>query len=180
MLVLWFYSLSVDSQCMQGTRTKISLFFELQHVLEGTLEIQFPWGREHLCCYNVKFSSSLAPNLVWCLRISFPRVLTWSELPKGQTGRQEIKIFILASARIFLWPWANRFISVQDWNKLLYSTDRHFLFQSTMRRLAWFTYIGFRPKLNLLRLVRGNLRLRLEFSLFSSFFSFFSRSLLSR
>lgn len=108
--VLWFYGLSVGSQRFRGTRTKISLFFELQHLLEGALEIRFPWGREYLSCHNVKFSSSPIPNLAWCLHISFPRVLAWFQLPKGQIGRQEIKIFILVSARIFLWPWANRFL----------------------------------------------------------------------
>ena len=110
MSVLWFYDFSVGSQWFRGTRTKISLFSELQRLLEGALEIQFPWGRVYLSCHNVKFSSPPIPSLAWCLHISFPRVLAWFQLPKGQTGRQEIKIFILAFARIFLWPWANRFL----------------------------------------------------------------------
>lgn len=108
--VLWFHHLSVGSQHFQGTRTKISLFFVLQHLLEEALEIQFPRGREYLSCYNVKFSSSAIPSLPWCLHISFPRVLAWFQSPKEQIGRQEIKIFIFAFARIFLRPWANRFL----------------------------------------------------------------------
>lgn len=41
-LVLWFSCLSMGSQCFWGTRIKISLFFELQHPLEGALEIHVP------------------------------------------------------------------------------------------------------------------------------------------
>lgn len=108
--VFWFYRLSLGSQRFQGTRTKISLFFEPQHLLEEALEIQFPRGREYLSCHNVKFSSSPIPNLPWCLHISFPSVFAWFQSPKGQIGRQEIKVFILASARIFLRPWANVFL----------------------------------------------------------------------
>lgn len=132
-------------------RYKISLFFELQHLLEGALEIQFPWGREYLSCHNVKFSSPPIPSLVWCLHISFPRVLAWSQLPKGQIGRQDFYSCLWQNILVT----SGKQICVQDWNNLLYNAGSHSLFQSSMGKFVWFRFIRFRPDLNLLRLVRG-------------------------